>query len=82
MSVRLIKLCASSKTKPLHLLFRNSLETKTFPNKWEKPNMIPVHKNRNEQSISNYRPASFLPSCCFLKSPYKNCFRLTLQSLK
>ena len=30
-SIRMIKLCASSVSKPLHLIFRNCLETESFP---------------------------------------------------
>ena len=31
--IRMIKVCASSTTKPLHLIFRNCLETESFPKK-------------------------------------------------
>ena len=30
-SIRMIKLCASSLSKPIHLILRNCLETKPFP---------------------------------------------------
>ena len=42
-SIRMIKLCASSISKPLHLIFRNCLETESFPKEWKKANIILVH---------------------------------------
>ena len=45
-SIRIIKPCASSISKPLHLIFRNCLETESFPRKFKKANLIPVHKKR------------------------------------
>ena len=44
-SKRMIKFCGSLISKPLHLIFRNCLETESFPPKWKKVNIIPVHKN-------------------------------------
>ena len=43
-SIRIIKLCASSISKPLHLIFRNCLEIEPFPKEWKKANIIPTHK--------------------------------------
>ena len=43
-SIRMIKLCASSISKPLHPIFRNCLETESFPKGWKKSNIIPVHE--------------------------------------
>ena len=62
-SIRMIKLCASSISKPLHLIFRNCLETESFPKEWKKANIIPVHKKGDKQLITNYRPVSLLPIC-------------------
>ena len=42
-SIRMIKLYAPSVSKPLHLIFRNCLETESFPKEWKKANIIPVH---------------------------------------
>ena len=42
-SIHMIKLCASSISKPLHLIFRNCLETESFPKEWKKAKIIPVH---------------------------------------
>ena len=62
-SIRMIKLCASSISKPLHLIFRNCLETESFPKEWKKANIILVHKKDDNQLIINYRPVSLLLIC-------------------
>ena len=45
-SKRMLKLCATSISKPLHILFNNSVISECFPNEWKKANVIPVHKKR------------------------------------
>ena len=37
-SIRMIKICAFSISKPLAILFRNCLESKCFPKEWTKAN--------------------------------------------
>ena len=61
-SIRMIKLCASSILKPLHLIFRICLETESFPfpKEWKKANIIPVHEKDDKQLKTNYRPVSIL----------------------
>ena len=43
-SICMLKLCATSISKPLHILFNDSVISKGFPNEWEKANVIPVQK--------------------------------------
>ena len=62
-SIRMIKICASSISKPLAILFRNCLESECFPKEWKKGNIVPVHKEHDKQLIKNYRPVSLLPIC-------------------
>ena len=62
-SIRMLKLCATSISKPLHILFNNSVISKCFPNEWKKANIISVHKKGDKQIINNYRPVSLLPIC-------------------
>ena len=62
-SIRILKLCASSISKPFLLLFEQSLENECFPNVWKKANIVPIHKKGHKQLIQNYRPVSLLPIC-------------------
>ena len=59
----MIKLCASSILKPLHLIFSNCLETESFTKEWKKVNLISVHEEGDKQLITNYGPVSLLPIC-------------------
>ena len=43
-SIRMIKLCASSIAEPLSVLFSNCFENQCFPKEWKKANIVPVHK--------------------------------------
>ena len=43
-SIRLLKICDSSIPKPLSTIFKNCLQTGTFPNNWKKFNVVPIHK--------------------------------------
>ena len=43
-SICMMKICASLISKPLAILFRNSLASECFPKEWEKANIVPVHK--------------------------------------
>ena len=42
-SLHMLKLCATSISEPLHILFNNSWISECFPNEWKKANVIPVH---------------------------------------
>ena len=43
------------------MLFVNSVNQAVFPSRWEKANVIPVHKKNEKYVVNNYRPASLLP---------------------
>ena len=60
-SIRMKKLCASSISKPLHLIFRNCLETETFPNVWIKANIISVDRKGDKELVTDYQPVSLVP---------------------
>ena len=49
--------------KPLSIIFKNCLQTGTFPNNWRKSNVVPIHKRGDKQLLQNYRPVSLLPIC-------------------
>ena len=62
-SIRMIKLCAFSISKPLHILFKICLEKECFPNKWRKENIVPAFKRENKQLSNNHGTVSLLPNC-------------------
>ena len=43
LSVRMIKICASSISKPLAILFRNCFESEWSPKEWKKTKIVLVH---------------------------------------
>ena len=55
-SVNMIKLCGNKLCVPLHIIFKNILETGIFP-----ANVTPIHKTKDKQTVTNYRPISLLP---------------------
>ena len=46
---------------PLQIIFQNIIETSIFPEQWKEANVTPVHKKKDKQTVSNYRPISLLP---------------------
>ena len=60
-SIRIIKICHKSLSKPLIILFQNSAKLTYFPDKWKISNITPVHKKNEKQLVENYRPISLLP---------------------
>ena len=67
-SVCMIKLCASSISKLMAILSKNCLKSESFPNKWKKTNIVPVHrkiKNSQSKIIEQYHCCQFVQN--FLK---------------
>ena len=62
-SIRMLKMCGSSMYKSLEIIFQQCTETGVFPSEWKKANIVPIHKNRDQQTLENYRPMSLLPIC-------------------
>ena len=60
-SVSMIKLCGEGLSIPLQLIFQNIIRTGIFPDQWKEANVTPVHKKKDKQTVSNYRPISLLP---------------------
>ena len=46
---------------PLSIIFKNIMDTGTFPTAWKSANVTPTHKKDSKQEIKNYRPISLLP---------------------
>ena len=61
-SIPVRKLCASSISKPLHIICKNCLENESFLNERRKANIVPVYKKGAKQLINNYRPVPLLPN--------------------
>ena len=51
-SIRLLKICDSSIVRPLSIIFKNCLQSGTFPSNWKKSNVVSVHNIR--EVISNF----------------------------
>ena len=62
-SARMLSICDNSIVLPLKLIFANILNTGTYPDKWKKANVTPIHKKGSKQLAKNYRPISLLPIC-------------------
>ena len=56
----MLKLCATSISKHLHVFFDNSIMNECFQIEWKRANIIPVHKKGDKQIIKNYQPVSLL----------------------
>ena len=60
-SARMLKSVAASITPSLTKLFNVSLMTGCIPTQWKKSMVVPIPKNSNTSSPTNYRPISLLP---------------------
>ena len=43
-SIHMLKICGKSIIKPLLIIYKKCLEKVCFSNKWNKTNVVPVHK--------------------------------------
>ena len=59
----MLQLGFDSISKPLSIIFRNSLKAGYFLSTWKTANVVPVHKNGKKQILNNYRPVSPLSIC-------------------
>ena len=60
-SAHMLNICDDSIALPLKIIFEKAFSTGSFPKKWKKANIIPVHKKADKSIIKNYRPISLLP---------------------
>ena len=58
-SIWMLKLYGDS----LELIFKDCLINGILLFDWKKGNIVPVHKNNDNQCLNNYRPISLLPTC-------------------
>ena len=59
-SIRMLQLCGNSICKRLELIFKQAIESGSFPSEWKKGNVVPIHKKDDKQSLNNCRPVSLL----------------------
>ena len=53
-----LKMCSANLSKPLYLLFEQSLATGTLPSDWKTANVTPIYKKGVKSDPNNYRPIS------------------------
>ena len=59
-SIGMIRLCSKSVVKSLSM-FKNCIDTSTFPDIWKRSHIIAIHNKGDKHIINNYRPVSLLP---------------------
>ena len=60
-SGHMLILCDDSIALPLKIMFKNILETSSYPDIWKRANVTPIFKKNDKQAVKNYRPISLLP---------------------
>ena len=56
----LLKECSEQLSKPLHIIYRNSLDSGEVPNLLKDAIVIPIHKGGLKSDVKNYRPVSLI----------------------
>ena len=81
-SVKMIKLCGDEVCAPLLIIFNNILKTGVYPSQWKLANVTPVHKKKDKQTVSNYRPISLLPifDKIFERIIFKNLYNFLIEN--
>ena len=81
-SVSMIQLCENELCIPLQIIFQNIIDTGIFPDQWKEANVTPVHKKKDKQTVSNYRPISLLPifAKVFEKIVFKNLYNYLISN--
>ena len=76
----MLKECAQTVSKPLHILFSRSLNEGIFPDQWKIAQVTPIFKKGDK--TSNYRPVSLF-SCCgklFERIIFKHTYNYLLKN--
>ena len=56
----LLKQLSTAIVSPLEIIFNKSIEEGTFPENMKQADIVPLHKNKDKQDCSNYKPISLL----------------------
>ena len=59
-SIRMIKICYKSLTKPLIILLKNSTKSSYYPDIWKRSKIIPVHEKNGKQWVNKFHFYLFL----------------------
>ena len=60
-AIRMIKICDETIALPLKIIFDTALKSGSYPDKWKRANVVPVHKKESKNILKNYIPISLLP---------------------
>ena len=58
-----MKICDSSIVRPLLIIYKNCLQSRSFPDNWKKSSVVLIHKKSDKQLLQNYWPISLLSIC-------------------
>lgn len=58
---KLLKLASGIVERSLSSIFKRSVETGFFPNKWKVDKATPIFKKGTKSNLNNYQPTSVLP---------------------
>ena len=47
-SIRMIKMCDETIALPLKIIFDTALKSGSYPDKWKRANVVPVHKKESK----------------------------------
>ena len=79
----MLKICGSSVSGPLQIIYKSCLDRGKFPRQWEKANVVAANKKNDKQLVKNYRVISILPICgkTFERILYNSLFNFLNQNL-
>ena len=61
---RILFECSKSLSRPLALIYRQSLESGCLPRDWKLGSVVPIYKKGQKQQPGNYRPVSLTSIPC------------------
>ena len=78
----MLQLCGNSKCKPLELIFKQSMDSGSFPSSWKKGNIVPIHKRDDKKCFKNYRTVPLQPILrkFFEKSVFNKMFQFFIEN--